>query len=391
MRKVKFVEKADAVVVGGGVIGASVAYRLARQGRKTILVEKGSMASGASGACDKAVFLQSKKPGFHMELAQASMEIYENLETELDVPFEYQQEGGMIVLQDEEHRPMIDRLVKRQQKGGISVELLNGDEARKRQPELASDVTGATWSEKDAEVNPLLLTHAFRQAAVRHGAIIRTNTEVVDILTEQGKVSGVITNKGKIATDVVVNAAGAHAGEIGRMIGIDIPVAPRKGVILVTEKIPRMIRGNVLCTQYIFLKHSKTEGANGKMQIGLSLGQTHSGNLLIGGSREFAGFDRTTNVDVVTGIAAHATRLFPFLKHVSIIRAMVGFRPYTGDGLPIIDEASEAKGFFTVAGHEGDGIALAPVTGRIAVDLIENSGRYLSFANQLGMKRMQTV
>lgn len=384
-------EKAEVVVIGGGVIGTSVAYRLAQQGRKTVLVEKDSMASGASGACDKAVFLQSKKPGFHVELAQASMEIYENLEDELGMPFEYQQDGGMIVMQDEEHRPMIDHLVKRQQKGGISVNLLNGNEARRWQPELASDVTGATWSEKDAEVNPLLLTHAFRQAAVRHGAVIRTSTEVVDIQTDHGNVSGVITDKGKIAADVVVNAAGAHAGEIGRMVGIDIPVAPRKGVILITEKVPRIIRGNVLCTQYIFLKHSKAEGGNDKRQIGLSLGQTKSGNLLVGGSREFAGFDRTTNADVVAGIAAHAARLFPFLKHVSIIRTMVGFRPYTGDGLPIIDEASEAKGFFTVTGHEGDGIALAPITGRIAAELIEKSGRYLTFAKQLGMERIQTV
>jgi len=385
------VEKAEAVVIGGGVIGTSVAYRLAQQGRKTILVEKGSMASGASGACDKAVFLQSKKPGFHMELAKASMEIYENLRAELEIPFEFQQDGGMIVIQDEEHRSMIDDLVKRQQKEGVPVDLLNGDEARKWQPELASDVTGATWSEKDAEVNPLLLTHAFRQAAARHGAIIRTNTEVTDIETEHGSVSGVITNNGKIAADVVVNAAGAHAGEIGRMVGIDIPVVPRKGVILITEKVPRMIRGNVLCTQYIFLKHSKTEAGNDKPQIGLSLGQTHSGNLLVGGSREFAGYDRTTNPDVVTGIAAHAVRLFPFLKHVRIIRTMVGFRPYTGDGLPIIDEAPEAKGFYTVAGHEGDGIALAPVTGRIAADLIENSGSYLTFATELGMERLRTV
>src|SRR5699024_2389264 len=152
---VELVEKAEAVVIGGGVIGTSVAYRLAQQGRKTVLVEKGSMASGASGACDKAVFLQSKKPGFHMELAKASMEIYENLRAELEIPFEFQQDGGMIVIEDEEQRSMIDDLVKRQQKEGVSVDLLNGDEARKWQPELASDVTGATWSEKDAEVNPL--------------------------------------------------------------------------------------------------------------------------------------------------------------------------------------------------------------------------------------------
>src|SRR5699024_7805860 len=96
-----------------------------------------------------------------------------------------------------------------------------------------------------------------------------------------------------------------------------------------------------------------------------------SGNILIGGSREFVGFDKTIPMKVVEAIAEHAQKIAPSLGDVKIIRTMAGFRPFTGDGLPIIDETPEVKGFIIAAGHEGDGIALSPITGKLVADLVE--------------------
>lgn len=383
--------KADAVVIGGGVIGTSIAYRLAQRGRKTILVEKGAIGAATSGSCDKAVFLQSKKPGIHLELAKASRAIYEHLEEELGIPFEFERCGGMIVIETEAQLEHMRMFAQKQQQAGISVRLLDNKEARSLQPALAPTVVGATWCDADAEVNPLLLSYAFATAAERLGARLLTHTEVTGISCTRGKITGVQTTAGPIATEVVVNAAGPFAPAIGRMLGIPIPISPRRGVILITEKVEPLVKGNLLCAQYISSKHVTADPSGQRTAnpygIGLSLGQTKSGNLLIGGSREFVGFDRHLPPDLLAGIASHAVRLVPALGQIRIIRTMTGFRPATGDGLPIIAEAAEAKGLFIAAGHEGDGIALSPVTGAMVADMVDGGKAYEQFFPHLALNR----
>ncbi|MGM8212426.1 NAD(P)/FAD-dependent oxidoreductase [Virgibacillus sp. W0430] len=364
-------ETADAVVIGGGVIGASIAYRLTEVVDNIVLIDKGEIGGQTSGSCDKAIFLQSKKPGYPIKLAKASRDIYEDLEEELGVPFEFKQAGGMVVIENEAHVPFMKEFVENQNKAGIQVQLLDRKEALFAQACFSQHIVGATYCNADAEVNPLLLSNAFAKAAKRKGVQIRTHTEVTNVLTEKGKVTGVETTQGKIATRYVINAAGPFAVNIARMANITLPIQPRRGVILISERTRPIVNGNVLCSQYIAAKHlSSSERAVPPYGIGLSLGQTDSGNLLIGGSREFVGFEKKVAPDVFAKIAAHAIRIAPALESIRIIRTMTGFRPFTGDGLPIIDEVENVKGFIIAAGHEGDGIALAPITGVLVADLV---------------------
>lgn len=385
-------ETADAVVIGGGVIGTSIAYRLAEKYNKVILVEKGEIGSQTSGSCDKAIFLQSKKPGFPIELAKASRHVYENLEEELGIPFEFKKGGGMIVIESEEHLSFMQSFVENQNNAGIGVKLLDRKEALSKQPCLSPHIVGSTYSTEDAEVNPLLLSQAFAQAAKRKGVDILTHTEVIDVICDNGKVTGIQTNKGYISTEIVVNAAGPFAPKVAEMVGIDLPIKPRRGAILISEKIKPVIRGNILCSQYIAAKHlsNRNQTDEPPFGIGLSLGQTESGNLLIGASREFKDFNKLVEPEVLSAIAAHASRIVPSLNHVRIIRSMAGFRPYTGDGLPIIDEAPEVKGFIIAAGHEGDGIALAPITGHLVISLLEKQAPYKHFLDPLRLDRFGT-
>ncbi|OZU90547.1 hypothetical protein CIL03_05220 [Virgibacillus indicus] len=385
-------EIADAVVIGGGVIGTSIAYRLAED-RNVILIEKGEVGSGTSGACDKAIFLQSKQPGFPVRLAKASKEIYENLQAELEEPIEFKKGGGMIVIEKEAHLDFMKEFVKKQYKAGIDVNLLDRKETLAIQPALSETIAGSTFSTEDAEVNPLLLSQAFAAAAKRRGASIQTYTEVTGIKTQDGKITGVQTNQGYIATELVINAAGPFASQIAEMAGVGLTIMPRRGVILISEKVEPMINGNILCSQYMASKHftSKSEKNAPSYGIGLSLGQTESGNLLIGGSREFKGYDRKVEPHVLSAIAAHACRIAPALNKIKIIRSMVGFRPYTGDGLPIIDWAREVDGFVVAAGHEGDGIALAPITGKLVTGLVNNDSKSSDLLEPLKMDRLQVV
>ncbi|WP_249872831.1 NAD(P)/FAD-dependent oxidoreductase [Oceanobacillus saliphilus] len=381
-------ETADVVIIGGGVIGTSIAYRLAAN-RKVMLIEKGEIGAQTSGACDKAIFLQSKKPGFPIKLAKASRMVYENLEEELGMNIEFQKNGGMIVIENESHLDFMKQFVKQQNKAGIHVKLVNQKEALAFQPCLSTTIAGATYSPEDAEVNPLLLTQAFAKAVKRKGVIIRRHTEVTDIVIENGKVVAVQTAKGKIATELVINAAGPFAPKIAEMVGIGLPIMPRRGVILISEKVKPMIHGNILCSQYIATKHLSHQTDDTSYGVGLSLGQTESGNLLIGGNREFKGYDKSVEPEVLSAIARHARRIAPSLDFIRIIRTMVGFRPFTNDGLPIISEAPHVKGFIIAAGHEGDGIALAPITGLLVASLVDRDLRYKEFLDQLKLDRFR--
>lgn len=382
-------ETVDAVVIGGGVIGTSIAYRLAEY-RKVTLIEKGEIGAQTSGACDKAIFLQSKKPGFPIQLAKASRQVYENLEDELETSIEFKKGGGMIVIEAEEHVGFMKEFVKKQNKAGSDVKLLDRKEALDLQPCLSSHIVGSTYSSEDAEVNPLLLSQAFAEKSKQRGVDIRTHTEVIGIMCKYGKVVGVQTNNGQIATELVINAAGPFAPKIAKMVGIGLTIMPRRGVILISEKVKPMIRGNILCSQYIAAKHLTNRDGNDvpPFGIGLSLGQTDSGNLLIGGSREFVGFNKSVEPEVLSAIAAHASRIAPSLNTVRIIRSMVGFRPFTRDGLPIIDESKEVKGFIIAAGHEGDGIALAPITGHLVTSLVEKHTQYKDLLEPLRLDRL---
>lgn len=381
----------DALIIGGGIIGTSILYRLAEQGLQVVLIEKGTLAAGASGACDKAIFLQSKKAGLHLKLAKESLKIYQQLEAELGVPLEFDQAGGMIAIETEAQQEIMKAFVSQQQESGIDIQLLSTDEARSIQPAFAPHLVGSTWSQEDGDVNPLLVTFAFAQAALRFGAEILTNTEVIGIRQQHARVTGVETSRGFIATDMVINAAGSYAPSIGHMVGIDIPVKPRRGVILITEKVPPMIYGNVLSAQYITSKHLQAKSSAGEVPsqygVGLSLGQTKAGNLLIGGSREFVGYNRSITPHLFQSIAEHAVNIVPELRGIRIIRTMVGFRPLTPDGLPIISSVPNLSGFIIAAGHEGDGIALAPITGLLVTNLIAGEGRYFNLTKTLSLER----
>lgn len=363
------------VIVGGGVIGTATAYYLAKIGQEVLLLEKDDLASGASGACDKAIIMQSKNPGIHLQLALKSAEIYKTLEAELDCRLEYANEGGMIVIETEEEMKVMRQFVNKQRAIGLDVHLLDGYEARQVQPALADHIIGATYSNQDAQVNPILLTLGFAIAARRLGASINCYTPVTGIKVHKGKVRSVLTTAGEIKTKNLINCAGAYAPQIGAMVGLDIPIQPRRGQLLVSEPVAKLIKGDILSANYIAAKYNpalleKSADMATRLGVGLSLGQAESGNLLIGGSREFVGYDKRTTHQALSAIAENAMRIIPALKNIHLIRAFAGLRPYSPDGLPILGAVPSIQGFYMAAGHEGDGIALAPITGQIMAELI---------------------
>ena len=380
-------ERAGVVVVGGGVIGASTAYHLAREKVDVILLEKNELASGSSGACDGLVFLQSKKPGIHLELALASKKRFEILAGLLPVDIEYRNKGGLVVIESEAEWEAMEQFAARQQQNGLDVSLLEAKQARELESQLAEDIVGAAYSPLDGQVNPIALAQGLALGARDLGAKIITGVEVKNIVLKNGRVKAVETGRFRVETEAVILAAGVHTPRIGRTLGLDLPIIPRRGQILVTEKMPPMLKHVIISAKYLAAKFNPELAVNGG---GLSMEQTDHGNFLLGSTREFAGFDRRTTIDGLRQVAAKTARLVPGLKNMNIIRSFAGLRPYTPDGLPILGPVPGASGLFLAAGHEGDGIALSPITGYLMAQLAI-AGRADFSLTEFSLERFQTL
>jgi sarcosine oxidase subunit beta len=357
----------DVVIIGGGIIGCSCAYYLSREGVKVHLVERGSIASGTSGACEGNILQWDKQPGIELKLGVASASLYETLSEELPLDIEYAKKGSILVAENQEDLGGAEQIVRSLQSEGVPCWLATRDDLFELEPNLARDIASGAIFPEDAQVQPMLATIALAQAAKNHGTVIQTFTEVKDIeLSPERSVVAVDTTAGRIPTQAIVNAAGVWSNAIGEMVGFDIPVLPRKGHIVVTEPVPNIVNCKMMEAGY-----TQTVGDDARgLAIAAVVERTLSGNILLGSSREFAGFDCSVDPDVIRAIVARALRFFPKLKSIHAIRTYAGLRPYTPDHLPIIAEADTVKGFYVATGHEGAGICLGPITGKLISQMI---------------------
>ena len=188
--------------------------------------------------------------------------------------------------------------------------------------------------------------------------------------------AGVRTSAGGLSAGLVVNAAGTWAGELAARAGLALPVLPRRGFIVVTEPLPRMIRHKVYTADYVANVASGSAG----LEISTVVEATASGTVLIGASRERVGFDRTSSMKIVGTLAAQAVRLFPVLAGVRAIRFYRGFRPYCPDHLPVIGSDARLPGLLHACGHEGAGVGLAPATGHLIAQIVTGQTAPVSLA-----------
>ncbi len=376
---------AEVVVIGGGVIGSAVAFYLSREGAEVLLVEAEDIASGASGACDGFLSLQTKSLGPHLHLALESLGLYRELAGELGPDIEFRQEGGLLLATSQDQMKVLKERAKELADHGVEVELLGISELKSMLPEVGKEVKGGSFCALEAQVNPLALVLRLVERAKEMGARVMTGCRVENIVVANDRVREVHTNSGVIRSRRVVCAAGVGSNEIGHMIIVDVPVLPQKGQILVTEPRDQSLKPIVYAAEYLGAKtglEALTPGDEVAMKLGLGFTceQTVSGNFLLGSTREFAGFDRNTTPEGMKAIAANAVRYLPFLGDLDVIRSFAGLRPCSPDGLPILGTVKGVKGFFLATGHSGDGVSLAPVTGKVLADLVLDGKAELDIA-----------
>jgi len=357
----------DAVVIGGGIVGCSCAYYLACAGLRVCLVEKGLMLSGTSRAGQCHVCLW-ELPEINLRLEKASRLLYETLAEELPFDIEYRRTGCIAVVEDAAELQSFGNTVRTLQRLGIDCRLLSSDELSRMEPNLAPDIGGGAFFPEDAQVNPMLATLALARAAKERGAVIQPHTEVTGIeCSPGGAVTAVNTSAGRIPTKAVVNAAGAWSAQVGNMVGIDIPVVPRKGHLVVTEPVPDNL---INCKLILAAGYMQTLGTGSKVALAANIQQSSSGNLILGSSREFAGYDRTVEPEVIGAMLTRNLRFMPRLAGIHAIRTWAGLRPYSPDLLPIVCESEEVEGFYIATGHEGAGITMGPITGKLISQMV---------------------
>lgn len=251
--------------------------------------------------------------------------------------------------------------------------MLDRKDIKEESAYFADDLLGGLECATDSMVNPYLLTYSLFATSKLLGAQILDKTEVTGLKQDAGGAFRIETTRGELTSKKVVNAAGVWAPRIGEMVGIDIPILPRKGhLIVASRQIPVGLR-NVMEFGYLLSKFGgerKVDPETEKYGVALVFEPTESQNFLIGSSRQFVGFHSKVDMNVVRVMARRAIRFYPKMADMNLIRTYTGFRPWTKDHLPIVSQVDELPGFYIAAGHEGDGISLAAVTGKLISELI---------------------
>ena len=344
------------IVVGGGVVGSSIAWHLARKGADVVLVEERSIAAAASGASAGGVRQQGRDPR-EMPLAIAAIARWKHLEDELGADIHYYREGHIKLYERDEDIDTAHQTAREQQALGLEITVVEGQALHDLVPGIAPHIVAGTYTANDGHANPVLTTEAFAAAAQREGAEIRTGVHVTGFSRTGDRITGITTSDGEIAADHVVLATGAWTRELVAPLGIDLPIFPAGLQMILTKPMPKLLRQVV--------------GAHGRS---LSLKQLRDGNYLIGGGwpgdvNMVAGVGRTRQ-ESIAGSMETASSIFPVLRGVGIERSWVGVEGICADEVPIIGAVPGYEGLTVAAGFSGHGFALSPITGQLVAELV---------------------
>lgn len=354
--------KTDVLVIGAGIVGASCAFYAARAGLTVTVVDRRSVAGGTTGAGEGNVLVSDKEPGPELDLALVSSRLWRDLAGEVG-GFEYEPKGGLVVAATAGGQTGLGDLAARQRAAGVEVVPVTSTDLPGYEPRLARDLAGGVFYPQDGQVQPMLAAARLLRAS---GARVRTGVTVTELIRAGDRVIGVRTDRDEVAAGAVINAAGTWGGDVAALAGVDVPVLPRRGFILVTEPLPPLIRHKVYAAEYVADVASDDEG----LETSAVVEGTQAGTVLIGASRERVGFDRGFSLPVLRRLARQAIALFPFLEDVAAIRAYCGFRPYCPDHLPVLGPDPRAEGLLHACGHEGAGVGLAAATGHVLAQVL---------------------
>lgn len=348
---------ADTVIIGGGVMGASIAYHLALRGQNNIvLLEKDEFfGQGATGRCAGGVRYQFATD-VNIRLSLQSLPMLELFEDETGQAIDYRQCGYLFVLTQPADVEVFKRNVALQNQLGVGTIWLDGDEIRRRLPLMRlGDVIAGTFNPKDGLVDPNGVVMGYIRSAQRMGVQALTGIEVIGLKVNGDKIEGVETSTGFISTPVVFNAAGPWAGLVGHMAGVDIPITPLRRQMFTTTPLPEIPPDFPFVIDFAqsLYFHRESQG------------------LLIGMSNpdEKPGFDQNVDPEFeLTNLDAATARL-PLLERAGLASHWAGLYEITPDAHPIYGR-TPVDGFFACTGFSGHGFMHGPISGKLMAEIL---------------------
>ncbi|MGW2254996.1 NAD(P)/FAD-dependent oxidoreductase [Kitasatospora sp. NPDC001660] len=374
----------DVIVVGGGIAGCSCADRLASRGLDVLLLERGALASGATGR-NQGGLLPSPVPAAGALYAEA-VAYYRQVEDEGDVPFRLREHGYLLVARDEDGLERARGHGRALTEGGFASTAIGTRELLELEPGLAPDLAGAVVVQGAHALHPVLAATALAERARRAGARIRTNTPVRGLLRRGERVTGVITDDGPLSAGAVVLAAGPWSRSLAHQAGADLPVFGTRGWLVRTVPVTSTTFRHTLM-------QSTWHGSAGLRKQGLPLLTDVTGAVTEEGTQVVFSLQPLPGGDVVLGsssspalqlndaqdgertaalIVAAAARHAPALAKTAVREIWAGVRPMSPDGLPIVGPAPGVPGLWFLSGYGIDGMPLAPGTSRLLADLIND-------------------
>ncbi len=349
---------AEVIIIGGGVMGVSTAYHLALKGCRDVLLLEREPFFGmqATGKCAGGIRYQFGTE-INVRLSQLSLPMLDRFEEELGQPIDLRYCGYLFLLTSAEDVAVFRENVAMQHRLGVETEWLTPEEIGERVPLLNLDgVLAGTFHAGDGLADPNGVVQGYVSGARRLGARLLNDVTVTDIITEGGRVRGVVTDQGEVAAPVVVNAAGPWAGEVGRMAGVDIPIEPVRRQIVVTGPLPGIPDDFPFVIDFARSLYFHREGR------GLLTGMSNPD--------EPVGFDQSVDTDwELTHLEAAMERL-PVLEQATLASHWAGLYENSPDAHPILGRIPELEGFYCIGGFSGHGFQHGPACGLLLAEEI---------------------
>jgi len=343
---------ADVIVIGGGIIGNSTAYNLAKKGSSVIVLEKSDSIGDGGSSRNGGGVRQSGRDKRELPLAMYGVKnLWPVLSEELGMDVEYYQEGNIRLGKTDAHIKILEGLTNNATSLGLDVTMIDGDTAKDICPYLSDEVIGASWCPTDGHANPMLATLAFYRKARQLGVRFVTGEEVVEIRKIRGKARQVVTTGNIYEAETIILAAGFASRKIASTVGIDVPMAQALLEVLVTEAQPPMFYQMLGTAAADFYGHQSTHGS-----------------FVFGGSSGMEGVNKDNGSPVTNSLTASCIcrgimKYFPCLEDAKIVRTWGGWIDEAADHVPIISNVEEVPGLILGCGFSGHGFGISPTVG----------------------------
>ena len=375
----------DILIIGGGIAGSSTAFNLAEQGRDVILLERGEIASEASGQNMGGLGGSGwgNNPNLLSYLTAGSVEIFKQVQIDMRYDIEFRLSGTLTAIHTEEQYEYYQDDVAFQRNNGYEIELLSTREARAIEPEANGELPGYMYRPQRGQADPVKTTRAFAHAAEVAGATINTGQNVVSITPMSAGGYSIQTESSEFRCQTLVLATGAWCGPIGKMLGIEIPIIPIRGQMWATKSLPTRVLHTIGSTisSYAWTKSNGSDDVtppnlthkNGRRLTRHLYGrQRKNGEIIFGGDRESLGYNTTPDPTGIEVNHGHAAEVIPLVASLPIARTWAGLMPFSLDGSPIIGKIPIRDNLFIVSGLASSGFGRGPMAGKLAADYIHS-------------------